>query len=92
MIQSCEIQGSSDSSIQNVKVNDITSLLKQTHIQYIYTNGKKAHQLYRQYCYPITGIKDICLPSTSPANAAYSLERLLDSWKIICQEEGKEVL
>ena len=90
MIQSCDIQGSSDSSIQNVKVNDITSLLKQTHIQYIYTNGKKAHQLYSQYCYPITGIKDICLPSTSPANAAYSLERLLNSWKIICQEEGKE--
>ncbi len=79
VIQSCDLQGSSDSSIQNVKVNDITSLLKQTHIQYIYTNGKKA-------------IKDICLPSTSPANAAYSLERLLDSWKIICQEEGKEVL
>lgn len=92
VIQSCDIQGSSDSSIQNVKVNDITSLLKQTHIQYIYTNGKKAHQLYRQYCYPMTGIKDICLPSTSPANAAYSLEKLLDSWKIICQEEGKEVL
>ena len=92
VIQSCDIQGSSDSSIQNVKVNDITLLLKQTHIQYIYTNGKKAHQLYSQYGYPITGIKDICLPSTSPANAAYSLERLLDSWKIICQEEGKEVL
>ena len=49
VIQSCDIHGSSDSSIQNVIVNDIAGLLKDTHITYIYTNGKKAHQLYMKY-------------------------------------------
>ncbi|WP_353956613.1 DNA-deoxyinosine glycosylase [Allocoprobacillus halotolerans] len=86
VIESCDIQGSSDSSIQNVQVNDLNSLLKQTKITHIYTNGKKAHQLYMKYCYPMTRIKDYCLPSTSPANAAYSLEQLLKEWQKICHE------
>lgn len=86
VIESCDIQGSSDSSIQNVQVNDLNSLLKQTKIIHIYTNGKKAHQLYMKYCYPMTQIKDYCLPSTSPANAAYSLEQLLKEWQKICHE------
>ena len=51
VIQSCDIHGSSDSSIQNVIVNDIAGLLKDTHMTHIYTNGKKAHQLYMKYCY-----------------------------------------
>ena len=86
VIQSCDIHGSSDSSIQNVFVNDIAGLLKDTHITHIYTNGKKAHQLYMKYCYELTHQKDICLPSTSPANAAYSLDKLLIEWQQICQE------
>lgn len=86
VIQSCDIHGSSDSSIQNVIVNDIAGLLKDTHITHIYTNGKKAHQLYMKYCYPVTQIKDCCLPSTSPANATYSLEKLLYEWKKIKEE------
>ena len=85
VIQSCDIQGSSDSSIQHVVVNDISALLKQTQIAHIYTNGKKAHQLYMKYCYPQTKLLDICLPSTSPANAAYSLEKLCDQWQQITQ-------
>lgn len=85
VIQSCDIQGSSDSSIQHVVVNDIATLLKQTQIAHIYTNGKKAHQLYMKYCYPQTKLLDICLPSTSPANAAYSLEKLCDQWQQITQ-------
>lgn len=83
VIESCEIKGSSDSSIDNVKVNDILKILKSTKIHYIYTNGKKAHQLYQKYCLPITHKEDICLPSSSPANAQYSLERLIKEWNII---------
>lgn len=86
VIQSCDIHGSSDSSIQNVIVNDIAGLLKDTHMTHIYTNGKKAHQLYMKYCYELTHQKDIYLPSTSPANAAYSLDKLLIEWQQICQE------
>lgn len=83
VIESCEIIGSSDSSIENVKVNDILSIIKNSSIKVIYTNGKKAHQLYQKYCLPITHKQDICLPSSSPANAQYSLERLIEEWKII---------
>ena len=65
-------------------MNDIQSLLHHSQIQFIFTNGKKAHQLYQKYCYPITKKDDICLPSTSPANAQYSLTQLLEEWHIIC--------
>lgn len=81
VIQSCEIQGSSDASITNIEVNDIASLLQNTKIQKILVNGKKAEELYQKYLYPKTHIPCISLPSTSPANAAYSLERLIDIWK-----------
>lgn len=83
VIQSCDIKGSSDSSIENVIVNDISSILQQTNIKQIYTNGKKAHNLYQKYCLPKTHKKDIYLPSTSPANAQYSFDKLLQEWKII---------
>lgn len=83
VIASCDIKGSSDSSIGNVVVNDISSILQQTSIQTIYTNGQKAHQLYQKYCLPLTHIQDICLPSTSPANASYSFEKLLTYWEVI---------
>ncbi|MFR7592220.1 MAG: DNA-deoxyinosine glycosylase [Longibaculum sp.] len=85
VIASCDIQGSRDSSIENVQINDIVSLLKKTSIKQIYTNGKKAHHLYQKYCFSLTHIEDICLPSSSPANAAYSLEKLLLSWQEIQQ-------
>lgn len=81
VIQSCEIQGSSDASITNIEVNDIASLLQKTNIQKILVNGKKAEELYQKYLYPKTHIPSISLPSTSPANATYSLERLIDIWE-----------
>lgn len=83
VIESCDITGSSDSSIRNVKLNDINLILNAADIQAVYANGKKAETLYKTYMEPLTGQKIISLPSTSPANAAYSMERLMESWKQI---------
>ena len=81
VIHSCEITGSADSSIKNAVPNDISGILKETNIQCVFTNGKTADKLYKQYIEPETNISAVCLPSTSPANAAWSLERLIDFWK-----------
>ena len=83
VIQSCDIVGSSDSSIKNVVPSDIGSILKNTGIVRIYANGNMAKKLYEKYILPETGVPIIGLPSTSPANAAYSLERLKESWQQI---------
>lgn len=80
VIDSCEIKGSSDSSIRSVRAADIGSLIEQSGIKKIYANGKTAAKLYNRYVYPETGVPVIELPSTSPANAVYSLERLLEVW------------
>lgn len=85
VIASCDIKGSSDSSIQNVIPNDFSNLLKTAPIRKIYTNGGTAYKFYQKYCEAQTGIKAIKLPSTSPANASFSLDRLINEWKIILQ-------
>lgn len=81
VIAECDIVGSSDSSIRNVKVNDIAGLLQKTHIEKIVANGGKAKQLYDKYLYQETGRKIIAMPSTSPANAAWSLESLVEAYR-----------
>ena len=83
VIQSCEIEGSSDSSIRNVSVNDLNVILKEADIRTIYVNGKTALKYYQKYTEKQIGRPAICLPSTSPANAAWNMERLLEKWKII---------
>lgn len=83
VIGSCEIDGSSDSSIRNVSVNDIEMILDTAGIQAIYLNGKKAFQLYQKHMLPVTGREGICLPSTSPANAAWQMDRLVREWSVI---------
>lgn len=85
VIASCEITGSADSSIQNAVPNDIMKIIRYSKITKIYTNGKTADKLYRKYLEKVTGITSVCLPSTSPANAAWSLERLLQKWEQLFQ-------
>ena len=80
VIGSCDITGSSDSSIRNVVVNDLTCILEKATIEHIYVNGKKAEQLYKRYIEPLIHRSAVCLPSTSPANAAWSLEKLVEVW------------
>lgn len=86
VIQSCDIKGSSDSSIKNVQPTDIGMILEKTNITRIYANGNKAGQLYKRYQFPVTGIEATVLPSTSPANAAWSLDRLCEAWRVILEQ------
>ncbi len=85
VIASCTIAGSSDSTIRDVKVNDIKGLLDKTGISAIYGNGAKACELYNRFVREQTRIEIQKLPSTSPANAAFRLEGLCEKWKLICQ-------
>ena len=83
VIAICEIEGSSDSSIKNVVVNDFNSIIYKSNIKQIFCNGGKSYDLYRKYCEKSTNMKAIKLPSTSPANARFSLDKLISEWKII---------
>ncbi len=83
VIASCRIQGSSDSTIRDVKANDIGGLLERTRVRAVYANGDKAFRLYEKYCREQTGMDAVKLPSTSPANAAWPLERLIEEWSRI---------
>ena len=82
-IESCTITGSSDASIREANPNDIARLIRQTGIQRIYCNGQQSYKLYQKYCAGSCGLNAIPLPSTSPANAAWALDRLADAWKVI---------
>lgn len=89
VIASCTIEGSSDSSIRDVVPNDLGPLLEEADIRQIYTNGGTADRLYRKYLEPRTGRPAVRLPSTSPANAAWSVERLKGEWKTCLSFCGK---
>lgn len=81
---SCEIKGSSDASIKNVVPNDITKIIKESNIKIIILNGKTATKLFKKYIKNVN-IKTISLPSTSPANATCSLNKLVTVYEIIKQ-------
>lgn len=80
VIASCDITGSSDSSIKNVVANDLTVILESADIKQIFVNGKTAEKYYNKYIRDTIGIEAVCLPSTSPANAGWKLERLVEAW------------
>ena len=80
VIASCEIIGSSDSSITNAVPNDLSPIFKTAKIEKVFCNGTKSFELYQKYIFPKNNIKAEKLPSTSPANAAYNLEKLIKEW------------
>lgn len=80
-IYSCDIIGSSDSSIRNVTPTDLREILEKSKITKVICNGKTSGKYYEQYQMKETGIRPVILPSTSSANAAYSLERLAAIWQ-----------
>ena len=83
VIASCDINGSSDSSIKNVIPNDLTVILNIADIRKIIVNGKTAEKYYNKYIKKQINREAICLPSTSPANAVRSLDDLINEWKTI---------
>lgn len=86
VIAECEIIGSSDSSIRNVIPADLQRILQTAPVQQIYANGNTAKKLYEKFQRKSCGREIVGLPSTSPANAAFSLERLSEQWKCILDE------
>lgn len=86
VIYSCEIAGSSDSSIRNVTPTDLKTIVRLSQVNRIFCNGKTAGGLYAKYQEKITGIVATTLPSTSPANAMWNMDRLIEEWKKILDE------
>ena len=83
VIASCDITGSSDSSIKNVVANDLTEILDNADVKQIFVNGKTAEKYYKKYIRDTIGREAVCLPSTSPANAGWSVDRLIETWGVI---------
>ena len=83
VIGSCVIEGSSDASIRDAAPNDLNVILERAEIREIFVNGKTAYRYYQKFSEARTGRTAVCLPSTSPANAAWTLERLTESWRRI---------
>lgn len=81
VIDECDIEGASDASIKNVVPTSISSVIAGSKIHTVICNGSKAYDLYCKYQLPETGVDAVKLPSTSPANAAWSLERLERAWR-----------
>ena len=82
-IGSCTITGSSDSSIRDVVPNDLSVITDFAPIERIYCNGATSMKYFTRYIAPQLGRTAQQLPSTSPANAAWSLDRLIDAWRVI---------
>lgn len=85
VIEQCSIQGSSDSSIRDAIPTNLSYILEQSKITTIFCNGKKALQLFDRY-QKNNGLQATYLPSSSPANAAFRLERLVEEWKPLILE------
>ena len=83
VIANCTISGSADASVKEVTPNDLTPILQTAHIGHIFVNGKTAEKYYLKYLAEKTGMSCICLPSTSAANASFSLEKLIAAWQVL---------
>ncbi len=86
VIASCTIQGSADASIQRVQPTDLSEIIAGAPIRTVFCNGQTSYKLYQKYQKKQISLPVIPLPSTSPANAGWSLERLIDAWQIIRTE------
>ena len=84
-LAACDIRGASDTSIRNPVPNDLPWLIAQTQVRAVFCTGTTSYKYYKKLCQPQTGIEAVCLPSTSPANAAWSKERLIQAYSVIAQ-------
>ena len=84
-LPACDLRGASDTSIRNPVANDLPWLIAQTQVRAVFCTGATSYKYYKKLCQPQTGIEAVCLPSTSPANAAWSKERLIQAYSVIAQ-------
>lgn len=82
-IYKCDIIGSSDSSIKEVVPTNLSEIFEKSDINKVFCNGNTSYKYYEMYQEKQFGYKAFKMPSTSPANAMYSLDKLVESWKII---------
>ena len=86
---SCEIKGSSDAKMTAVSPANLEPIFKVAKITQVYANGGKAHEICEKYLKTqilnATGKPPVKLPSTSPANANFSFERLVQEWTIVAE-------
>ncbi|MDD7306476.1 MAG: DNA-deoxyinosine glycosylase [Peptoniphilaceae bacterium] len=82
-IYQCDIIGSKDSSIKNVIPTNLKEIVENSQIKHVFCNGATSYKYYKKYHEKIIGIKAIKLPSTSPANARYSFDKLMLEWMAI---------
>jgi len=87
-IYSCDIIGSSDSSIRGVVPTDLRPILAGSGVRRIFCNGRTSGMYFHRYQEKTLGLKAAVLPSTSPANAAWTMERLAEAWRVIRGEEN----
>lgn len=83
VLAACDISGSADSTIKNAVPNDLSLILKTAPIRQVFVNGKTAEKYFNRYLAKAYQLEAICLPSTSPANATWSLEKLAEAWQIV---------
>jgi hypoxanthine-DNA glycosylase len=83
VIKECDIRGSADSSIRNAKPTDLKSIIENSSIRTIFCNGQLSGKMFRLYQEPILKQEAIVLPSTSPANASWTLPKLVEAWSVI---------
>ncbi len=83
VLRTCEIEGAADAAIRSPEPNDLPWLLARAEIRAIFATGAKAAELYQKLILPQTGRPIVRLPSTSPANAAWTLERLIEKYMVI---------
>ncbi len=89
VIRSCTVAGSSDAGIRDAEPNDLRIILDRCPIERIACNGQKSFQLYRRFLEPVLGMEALCLPSTSPANARWTLESLTAAWSVLRTADEK---
>ena len=82
VVEECDIIGSSDATIRNVVYADIPTIIDSSKISHIFLNGQKAYTLFTR-AFPQYACIATPLPSTSPANASFTLDRLLNEWSVI---------
>ena len=86
---SCEIKGSSDAKMTAVLPANLEPIFSGAHIAQVFANGGKAYEICKKYLKTqilnATGKEPIKLPSTSPANANFSFERLAREWTVVAE-------